>query len=191
MLKKALLVAAFALLPIGAMAQERNSAPTDRGAELVNSVLGELGVRNPAPETQARFHRVLQFAFGTGWRYAFLGSGDMGSAKFKDDPVRTLEIIIPSDERTAIVSCTYYPAAKQMMISIKEILAGDATTILNHFKESKADKSYSLIAETDHMGFLRKTSNAQMNVYRIVGAAGSVTYVHFGMIDVVETPAGP
>jgi len=191
MLKNALLVAACALLPMGAMAQVPSAVPTDRGAELVSSVLGELGVRAPAPETRARLHRVLQFAFGTGWRYAYLGSGDFGSAKFKDDPVRTLEIIIPSDERTAIVTCTYYPEAKQMMVSIKEILAGDAATILNHFKESKADKAYALIAETDHMGFLRKTGNGQMNVYRVAGAAGSVTYVHYGVLEVVETPTSP
>lgn len=168
----------------GALALDEVSALSEGRQKVLKSITEELGLGSADSGLQMKIHAALEHAFKEGWYSYWVGNRDLEQSRFKDDKVRIVDLMIPSDERVNNVTFTYFPAAKQILYTRKQFVEGASDVVMDAFRKAKENEALSKFNESDNYAFFQKKGYVDFEIYHVKIPNAAVVYIDYGIIDV-------
>ena len=176
----------FMAISLGASALDESSSMPQVHRQVVKTITDELGLSEMDGVVQGKIYATLEYALVDGWFSYWIGNRDLDKARFKDEKVRIIDLIISNNNRVSNISYTYFPAAGQIFFSRKQFVEGSASAAVSMFQKSKTSSEMKKLNETDNYGFMKRDGFLSFEVYHVRAPNGAVTYVDYGLIDLKE-----
>lgn len=179
------IVAITLAFPLSAWALDDESTIPEDHQKVLNVVMENLGIANASPKTKKSVYESFSFALKDGWHLYWMGNGDLDASKFKNSKVRIVDLLITNKSRFNTITLTYFPEAKQVYIVQKEFVETSSSNALEQFEKAKGDTNNKVIKETNNFGVTKVNESAEFAIYHLSSPNASITYVTYGLIDVL------
>lgn len=174
----------FLFMSLNVLALDEVSSISESQQKVLRSITDELGLKSVDKIVQKKIHGTLEFVFKDGWYSYWIGNRDLEKSKFKDDKVRIIELIIPSNERVNIITYTYFPAANQIHYARRQFVEGASSVVMDVFRKSKDSTDLKKFYESDNFAFFQKSGYMDFEIYHVKAPNAGVVYIDYGIIDV-------
>jgi hypothetical protein len=169
---------------MGAFALDEVSSIPESHQKLVQQIKEELGLKSPDKAIDKKIYGQLDHALKDGWYAYWVGNRDLDKSKFKDDKVRIVDVIVPSNDRVNNITYTHFPSAGQIFCTQRQFVEGSSATVLEAFRKAKGNSEMKKFNETDNYAFFQKAGFAEFEIYHVKAPNGAAVYFDYAVIDV-------
>lgn len=169
---------------LSAHALDEISAISADDQKILSHITEGLGMKNIDNAIQRKIYNTIEHALKGKWHSYWVGNGDLEKSKFKNDKVRIVDLIIPSNDRINNITFTYFPSAQQIFYAQKQFIEGSSEVGMDAFRKAKANSELNKISESDNYAFFKKDGFVQFEIYHIKTPNSAVAYIDYGLIDV-------
>lgn len=169
---------------MNALSLDTVSSIPESHQKVVKQIKDGLGLKSTDKTIDKKIYGKLDHSLKDGWYSYWVGNRDLDKSNFKDDKVRVVDVIIPSNDRINNVTYIYFPSAGQIFYTQREYIEGSSSITLEAFQKAKENLDMKKLSEADNYAFFQKISTASFSIYHVKAPNGGVAYFDYGVIDV-------
>ncbi len=159
------------------------SAIPENQKKLINRVIEVLNLPSTKENKTIIFDK-LSISFEGDWSAHWTTNSTGDGSKLTNSKTQICDVTVYNNNRVVNGTFVYFKKEKQLFITLKQYIEGEASTVLKLYNERKEDPKYIIENETENYAYFNEKGYMDYTTYHVKSPVGMVVYESSYFVDI-------